>query len=272
MAKFPPVSESETNPTEVQGQLIKRLAFAGLLVAALLGMLAFFDYLAAPTDEPEVQIFTKPVPVAPKKEVSQPVTPATNLPEPPAPVETTPVADVPPPPIVAANKPAAEPESIVKPIERIATKPVIELPVKTPQAKTSTAVPAQPAPKAPNQAAREPRGVPESADAPVIDAPPPVLAQAKPSARVIETKSQTPAAAPIPQRLFSGFLVQAGVFTSSERAEELHARLNMNGVPSTLETRVQVGPFKTRQEAEAAQAKLKALGIESLLVPPKGGR
>jgi DedD protein len=46
----------------------------------------------------------------------------------------------------------------------------------------------------------------------------------------------------------------------------------MNGVPSTLETRVQVGPFKTRQEAEAAQAKLKALGIESLLVPPKGGR
>jgi DedD protein len=62
------------------------------------------------------------------------------------------------------------------------------------------------------------------------------------------------------------------VFTSSERAEELHARLNMNGVPSTLETRVQVGPFKTRQEAEAAQAKLKALGIESLLVPPKGGR
>lgn len=273
MAKFPPIPESEANPKEVQSQLIKRLAFAGLLVAALLGVLAFFDYLAVSPEEPEVQVFTKPVPVAPKKEVSQPVTPASNLPPPPAPVETTPATDVPPPPTVAVNKPAAEPESIVKPIERIASKPVIELPVKTPQAKASAAVSAQPAPKAPSPAVREPRGVPESADAPiVVDASPPVVAQAKPSARVIETKSQPPVAAPMPQRLFSGFLVQAGVFASPERAEELHARLNMNGVPSTLETRVQVGPFKTRQEAEAAQAKLKALGIESLLVPPKGGR
>ena len=270
MAKFPPIPESEANPKEVQSQLIKRLAFAGLLVAALLGVLAFFDYLAAPSDEPDVQVFTKPVPVAPKKEVSQPVTPASNLPPPPAPVETTPVADVPPPPTVAVNKPAAEPELIVKPIERVASKPVIELPVKTPQAKTTTAAPSQPAPNTPSPAAREPRGVPENADAPIVDTPTPAVAQAKPSARVIETKSQSPA--PVPQRLFSGFLVQAGVFTSAERAEELHARLNMSGVPSTLETRVQVGPFKTRQEAEAAQAKLKALGIESLLVPPKGGR
>jgi DedD protein len=272
MAKFPPIPESEANPKEVQSQLIKRLAFAGLLVAALLGVLAFFDYLAVSPEEPDVQVFTKPVPVAPKKEVSQPVTPASNLPPPPVPVETTPAADVPPPPMVAVNKPAAESESIVKPIERIATKPVIELPVKTPQAKTTTTAPSQPAPKAQGPAAREPRGVPESADAPIVDAPPPVVAQGKPSARVIETKSQPPVAAPMPQRLFSGFLVQAGVFTSAERAEELHARLSLSGVPSTLETRVQVGPFKTRQEAEAAQAKLKALGIESLLVPPKGGR
>jgi DedD protein len=44
----------------------------------------------------------------------------------------------------------------------------------------------------------------------------------------------------------------------------------LSGVPSTLETRVQVGPFRTRQEAEAAQAKLKQLGVETILVPPKG--
>lgn len=275
MAKFTPIPESEANPSEMQGKLIKRLAFAGLLVALLLGVLAFFDYLAAPPDEPDVQVFTRPVPVAPKKEVSQPVTPADNLPPPPIPVEPPPVADVPPPPSVAAHQPVTETAPIVKPMEKLVSKPVIELPPKTSLPKESTVGvgTAQPTPKAPSAVAREPRFVPESADAPVIDTPPAVVAQGKPSARVLETKSPGPATVTsTPQRLFSGFLVQAGVFTSPERAEELHARLNMNGVPSTLETRVQVGPFKTRQEAEAAQAKLKALGIDSLLVPPKGGR
>jgi len=44
----------------------------------------------------------------------------------------------------------------------------------------------------------------------------------------------------------------------------------LSGVPSTLETRVQVGPFRTRHEAELAQAKLKELGVEAILVPPRG--
>ena len=77
---------------------------------------------------------------------------------------------------------------------------------------------------------------------------------------------------PSPPRLFSGFLLQAGVFSSAQRAEELHAKLTLSGVPSTLETRVQVGPFRTKQEAEAAQSKLKELGIESVLLPPRGGK
>ncbi|HLO64251.1 MAG TPA: SPOR domain-containing protein, partial [Azonexus sp.] len=71
-------------------------------------------------------------------------------------------------------------------------------------------------------------------------------------------------------RLFSGFILQAGVFSSAQRAEELHAKLTLSGVPSTLETRVQVGPFRTKHEAEAAQAKLRELGVETILVPPKG--
>jgi DedD protein len=150
---------------------------------------------------------------------------------------------------------------------------VPDAPLKASPPVAPSAVPARLAPKATSAVAREPRFVPESTEAPVIESPLPVSPQAKPTARLVETKSSpSPAPTPAPQRLFSGFLVQAGVFTSAERAEELHARLNMSGVPSTLETRVQVGPFKTRQEAEAAQAKLKALGIESLLVPPKGGR
>lgn len=92
---------------------------------------------------------------------------------------------------------------------------------------------------------------------------------AKPSARLVETR---PAAVIAPQapRLFSGFVLQAGVFSSMQRAEELHARLALSGVPSSVETRVQVGPFRTRQEAEQAQQKLREQGIETVLVAPKG--
>ena len=79
-------------------------------------------------------------------------------------------------------------------------------------------------------------------------------------------------AAPAPPRLFSGYAVQAGVFADAQRAEELRAKLTLNGIPSTMEARVQVGPFKTREEAEAAREKMKALGIDGILLPPKGGK
>ena len=95
---------------------------------------------------------------------------------------------------------------------------------------------------------------------------------AKPAARVLEAKPAQALVMPTPQRLFAGFLVQAGVFTSAQRAEELHAKLTLSGIPSSLEARVQVGPFRTRQEAEMAQAKLRELGVESVLLPPKGAR
>ena len=83
MAEHAEAPETDNNPNEIRSTLIKRLAVAGVLVASLLGMLAFFDYLATAPEEPEAPVFTRPVPVVPKKEVSQPVTPATDLPEPP---------------------------------------------------------------------------------------------------------------------------------------------------------------------------------------------
>ena len=83
------MAETTTTPPsegadELRGKLVKRLAVAGVLVAVLLAILAFFDRLATP-DEPEPEVFSKPVPVAPKKEVTQPVTTAVNPPEPPPP-------------------------------------------------------------------------------------------------------------------------------------------------------------------------------------------
>lgn len=248
--------------SEIRSKLAARLAIAGILVAILLGVLAFFDYLAAPPDDNETPEFTKPVPVAPKKQVSQPVTPTENLPEPPAPEKPaaaeTPPAETP----VPQQPPAVEPP----PASRSAPAPA---PAQPPAAKP------QAAPKPVPEATSAPSNlVPPPAPKPAVEAPRPAPRVAEPAPRVSEA---APAPLPVPppqpaatlNRLFSGFLVQAGVFTSVQRAEELHAKLTLSGVPSTLETRVQVGPFRTRQEAEAAQAKLRELGIQSVLVPPR---
>lgn len=268
MAERDEAPNSENNPSEIRGKLIKRLAVAGALVASLLGMLAFFDYLATAPEEPEAPVFTRPVPVMPKKEVSQPVTPATNLPEPPAAAAPEPGVVGPTtaaPTTVAPTAPAFEapPSAIVSVKPEVKPENRSFPPSTAANVKTPTLVPARPV-----------RPVPEATEAPMIEAEPspPRVMPAKPSARVLEAKPAQAVVIPSPQRLFSGFLVQAGVFSSAQRAEELHARLSLSGVPSTIESRVQVGPFRTRQEAEAAQHKLKELGIESILVPPKGNK
>jgi len=250
----------EDNAGELRNTLIKRLAVAGGLVAVLLGVLAFFDYLASPPEEPEAQVFTQAVPVAPRKEVSQPVTPAENLPEPPpvAPV-AEPAVEAPP---VAQGEPkvpaAAEGKADAQ--EKRPAGPAVAGNAKVPP----------PIPKAPPSAAVTP--VPEASSSPSVVSIEPTQPATKPSARVLEARPAPAVVPPAAPRLFSGFLLQAGVFSSAQRAEELHAKLTLSGVPSTLETRVQVGPFRTRQEAEAAQAKLRELGVQAILVPPKSAR
>lgn len=240
---------------ELRGTLIRRLVVAGVLVAVLLGILAFFDYLATPPEEPEMPVFTQAVPVAPRKEVSQPVTAA----EEPAPVAAPASAqDSPPPPVVEAA-PAAPAE--VAPVPAAPTDAAV----------TRRGVP----PSTPPAAAPRPAPAPAQAARPAAPPAPAVAEEtAPPEPRLANTRVVPPAPAPAAQapRLFSGFLLQAGVFSSVQRAEELHAKLTLSGVPSTLETRVQVGPFRTRQEAEAAQAKLKELGVQTILVAPASRR
>ena len=245
MAEQPEVSENEAESGEIRSKLLGRLAVAGVLVAVLLGVLAFFDYLATVPDESEEQVFTKPVPVAPKKAVSQPLTPAENLPTPPEPQKVEAPVEAPPPPQVETHTPAVA-ESKPEPV--LEKRPKLPLTVESAK-KLAVPVPAV-APALPP--------VPEATTAPSNVLPPPPRAVVaaepvppRPAARILETR---PAVRP----------------PVVQRAEELHARLTLSGVPSTLETRVQVGPFKTRQEAELAQAKLKELGVEAILVPPRG--
>lgn len=238
---------AEDSPDDLRGTLIRRLAVAGVLVAILLGMLAFFDYLATPPDEAEMPVFTQAVPVAPRKEVSQPLKPAEDE-VPAAATEAVPVE--PPPPPVAEPAPVAATEA---PSRQAA--PAAEAAPRRAAAATPPTATARPAPV--------PAVQPAAPASPVVEetAPPEHLVA---NARVVPARPAEPAA----PRLFSGFLLQAGVFSNAQRAEELHAKLTLSGVPSTLETRVQVGPFRTRKEAEAAQAKLKELGVQTILVSP----
>lgn len=262
MENTPEVSNKEDLAGDLRSKLIKRLAMAGVLVALLLGVLAFFDYLSSPTDEPDEAVFTKPVPVPPKKAVSQPVTPSTNLPEPPA---TASVVVEPPAPVVPAQPASpAESKSEAKTAGSGAAN-TGRVPGVSPKPASEAAVPvaAKPARPVPEASAPPTMAVPEET---VISTP------AKATARVVETHPGPVAAPSGVSRLFAGFLLQAGVFTNQERAEELHAKLSLSGIPSTLETRVQVGPFRTRQEAEAARLKLKELGVETVLVPPKSAK
>jgi DedD protein len=240
---------------DLRRQLIKRLTMAGGLVALLLALLALFDHLSQPVEEVEVPEFTEAVPVAPKKVLTQPVSAPpeeeTGAAEDAEGAQASAEEMTPPPPVIAAT------------------------PEHAPEQTAAPAVPAKAGAKQTGKAASS-AVVPEGTFSPpiVADAPsaPNASGQAATAAsrpaRVVEL---TPPPAR-PARQVEGFLLQAGVFTSTERAEELHAKLTLNGIPTQVETRVQVGPFHTRQEALAAQAKLKALGIDSLLVMPKGSR
>lgn len=265
------VPDEESGSAEMRGKLIKRLAVAGVLVAALLGMLAFFDYLATAPEENDAPVFTQPVPVAPRNVVTQPVTPLVETPV-PSPV-AEPAAEAPPAPVVEAQP------TLVLEVE---PKPHRENPPLMPSTVAVAKKPStgQPAPAV--EVIRPARSVPESTaspatqpapESPPLQSPPqsPHLA-VKPNVRILEARPAQPPVVLTPQRLFSGFLVQAGVFTSPQLAEELHAKLTLSGINSTLETRVQIGPFRTRQEAEAAQIKLRELGVESVLLPPRGAR
>lgn len=226
--------ENQGDLSDIKRKLAWRMGFAALMIVALLGGLALFDYFGARVDpDPGAPQFTEPVPV-PKKTVTQPVTPAEpakeekSVPE----ASAAPVLEAPPRPEVSAQ-----------PVLPRATQPA---------GRTVSAVQQAPAVSAKTSEART---VP-LATTPVRAEQPVPTAQAQPS----------------PPRLFSGYALQAGVFSDPRRAEELHARLTLEGIPSTIEARVQVGPFKSKEEAEAAREKMKAMGIDAVLLLPKGLR
>lgn len=225
-------NEAAADPSAIKRKLAWRMGVAGLMIVALLGGLALFDYLSTPSEpEPSAPQFTEPVPVA-KKVITQPVTPAEPAPPPEAP------------------KVAATPETSAPPVDKSA-------PRAEPSPRPAAAHPAP---------ARTTSSAGQTVARPAPSSPPRVAATAP---------SREPAAValpPAPPRLFSGYALQAGVFSDPRRAEELNAKLILEGIPSTIEARVQVGPFKSRAEAEAVRDKMKAMGIDTVMLPPKGAK
>lgn len=271
----------EQNPGEdMKRQLVQRAAIAGVLAAALLGGLAIFDRMDDP-DEPSTQrVVSAAKPegagdrMIPPHAVAQAESSASAASEPP-PAMTPPVADM-TSPTAPAVTPSDAPASVAVPAtaaETLAAKPPAQTVRVLAEREPQAAVVGSSATAGGAKEAKPLRPVPESTGAP--DTPPPPEVAAIPTEAVPEetggTIRRSERREPVQASTrISGYLVQAGVFNSPRRAEELHERLQRAGVQSRLETRVQVGPFRSRQEAEAAREQLRALGVESLLISPRG--
>lgn len=243
-----PMPETDSTADDALKQrLLARIAVAAVMVVALLGSLAVFDAIYAPS-RPE-----------PDKIAAVPAgseAPATTKPagEPPAAVasaETKPA------------EPAAGPVAEAKPEPAAGAKPEEQ---SVPEQTASTAAPPlQPLP------AEKPLTRPASGRAVSIRSFEPVPPAASPAARPEPARElaqsptparPAPASRPISRSGERQFALQMGVFGNLANAEDLRAKLELHGIPSRIEARVHVGPFATRQEADAARAKLKELGLE----------
>lgn len=218
---------------ELKQRLIRRVAIAIVLIAALLGGLAVMDTLnmpqqVKPVEEPPVAALTVPKP----EEVKPEEKPA----EPPLQEEPKKAAEV-----------VAEPEKSATPVVPVKKEPAPRLLTKPAEAR--------PAMLKPSETIVSAKSAPAYI-APLMRAP----RLAAPASRPL---TQPPGQTPV-------FLLQMGVFNNPVNAEELRAKLELNGIPSQIESRVQVGPFSSRQEAEQMREKLKQLGMETgMLVATK---
>ncbi|MBR0567946.1 SPOR domain-containing protein [Azoarcus sp. L1K30] len=139
-------------------------------------------------------------------------------------------------------------------------------PVQQPVVPAPVAVVPEPVPPAPEPAVQAPALV---ADAPVLAAPEPVAPATAPVAAKDGGAAREAMRKPSPP-LANGYLVQLGVFSAMDNAEDLRADVAERGLPAHVEGRVVVGPFASKAAAEAAQARLKREGLSAgIVVPPR---
>lgn len=79
------------------------------------------------------------------------------------------------------------------------------------------------------------------------------------------SEGEAPAVAP--PKLPKGPRLQVGIFALPANADELKRKLEAEGYPAYVETRVHVGPFANRKEAERVREKLKEQGTPAVFIP-----
>jgi DedD protein len=240
MNETPTPETDSTADTALKRRLLNRIAVAAVVMVGLLGSLAIFDALNAPAPAPAKMAATPAAATPPKEETVVQEKPAEPVTEPAseAKAEPTQVAkageEVVPESTASPGAPPLQP----LPPEKRLTKPAT--------GRTASMRPSEPVPPAASPAAR-PDPARELAQAPA-------------------TPRRAPASRPITQAGERQYALQMGVFGNLANAEDLRAKLELNGIPSSIEARVHAGPFKTREDAELARAKLKELGLDGGLL------
>ena len=266
-------------------RLLNRIAIAAVLVVGLLGSLAMFDALYRPAvkSPPPMAVLTPkedatPAPQPIGKEAAPSIQPTSSaatttqtvptstsaaapaLPAPPPAVAKLPTSVPKAPSEVAPKAIAAAPHAAILPLagEKPLTRPAT--------ARPTIAYPTEPLPPLASPQARPDatRDVPKT---PALAVPPPAKA-ATIAPPVVTFAPPTPFPAPRPAIQGEGrfFALQMGVFSNMTNAEDMRAKLELHGIPTTVETRIHVGPFKTRAEADAARVKLRELGLDGGLL------
>ena len=246
MNETPTPETDSTAEDALKRRLLNRIAIAAVMVVALLGSLAMFDAINAPS---------QPAPAKVAALSAKGEAPAAESAR--EPVAAAPAAETKPAEPVAETKP--ESAAVAKVDEKAVAEgsaspgapPLQPLPAEKPLTRPASSRPVSIRPSEPVPSAASPAARPEPARE---------LAPAPAAAR------RAPASRPITQAGERQFALQMGVFGNLANAEDLRAKLELHGIPSSIEARVHVGPFGTRAEVDAARAKLKELGLDGGLL------
>lgn len=251
MNETPTPETDSTAEDALKRRLLNRIAIAAVVVVALLGSLAVFDAIYAPSQPATVKTAALPpgseTPAATEPAKEQPaVVPAAETK--PAESAAGPVAETKPESAAVAK---AEEAPVPEGTASTAAPPLQPLPPEKPLTRPASSRPVSIRPSEPVPPAASPAASPAARPEPARE-----LAQSHTAPR------PAPASRPISGTGERRFALQMGVFGNLANAEDLRAKLELHGIPSSIEARVHVGPFRTREEADAARAKLKELGLD----------
>lgn len=247
----------EEGANDFKRRLLLRAGIAALLIAVLLAGLTLFDEVNTPKPKPADHLAE-----APTRLTTPP--PAATLQVPPL-AEDAASGETEAGHAEATEEAGdAEKTEEAGAVEETSAAPEFSSPSERPLTKPATARLATLRPQA--------AGVPEQTTQPTLR---------NEAARELKRQAQpAPAAAPASRPLSQavargvaagkGYLLQLGVFNNLTHAEELRAKLELNGIPAQIEARVQAGPYASREEAERVRGKLRQLGLdEAVLIATK---